>query len=454
MSAELDARVAPWRAALLRSAAVTPDDADELEAHLRDSVADLERAGLDGDEAFLIAVKRLGATDAVTAEFAREHGDRLWKQLVLPARGDGSSHPVGEMVAFAAVAVALIQVARLAAERSADPSWFTLNLGFLLLPVLAAYFVRMRRMTLRAVAPLAAGVAALALLVNLYPLRDGAAGSESFLGGSFTAQSPPLVALHATIVLWFVVLAAYLGGDRWSPTRRMEAIRFTGEWIIYATLITLGGGVVVGLTVALLAPLAPDAVPEVIAWVLPSGAAATPIVAGWLVESKKSVVENLAPVLTAIFTPLFGAGLVVAVVGYAIAGFGRDFDRELLVVFDVLLVVVVGLVLYGLSARPAGASRGAMDVIRLVTIVAAVVLDVLVLGSMLARVGEYGFTPNRVAALGLNLLLVVDLAGTAILALRRTGLDRATRWQSGFVVALGAWALLVVVALPPLFGFA
>ncbi len=211
MNADLDARVAQWRAAILRSAAVTPDDADELEEHLRDSVADLERGGLDGDEAFLIAVKRLGATDAVTAEFAREHGDRLWKQLVLPARGDGSTHPVGEMVVFAAVAVVLIQVARIAAERSADPSWFTLNLGFLLLPVLAAYFARIRRMTWAAMAPLAAGVAGLALLVNLYPLRDGMTGSESFLGGAFTAQSPPLVALHAAIVLWFVVLAAYLG---------------------------------------------------------------------------------------------------------------------------------------------------------------------------------------------------------------------------------------------------
>ncbi len=189
---------------------------------------------------------------------------------------------------------------------------------------------------------------------------------------------------------------------------------------------------------------------------LPSGAAATPIVAAWLVESKKSVVENLAPVLTAIFTPLFGAGLVVAAVGYAVAGIGRDFDRELLVVFDVLLVLVVGLVLYGLSARPAGAPRGVMDVIRLVTIVAAVVLDVLVLGSMVARIGEFGFTPNRAAALGLNLLLVVDLVGTAVLALRggAAGLDRATRWQSGFVVALGAWALAVVVVIPPFFGFA
>ena len=143
------------------------------------------------------------------------------------------------------------------------------------------------------------------------------------------------------------------------------------------------------------------------------------IVAAWLVEAKKSIVENLAPVLTAIFTPLFAVMLVASAVGYLVAGIGRDFDRDLLTVFDVLLLVVLGLVVYGISARRPGAGAGAMDVIRLVAVVAAIVLDVLVLVSMFARVGEFGFTPNRVAALGLNILLLVNLAGTAWLIVRQ-----------------------------------
>lgn len=178
--------------------------------------------------------------------------------------------------------------------------------------------------------------------------------------------------------------------------------------------------------------------------------------AAWLVEAKKSIVENLAPVLTAVFTPLFGAGLVVAVVTYLAAGFRVEFDRDLLTGFDVLLLVVVALVLYGLSARDPQRATGAMDVIRLVAVIAAVVLDLLVLGSMLQRIGEFGFTPNRVVALGFNLLLVVDLVVTAGLALRpgprRYG--RMAAWQTGFLAAFAGWALFVVVGLPPIFGFA
>ncbi|MDQ1514049.1 MAG: hypothetical protein QOC59_1891, partial [Microbacteriaceae bacterium] len=182
------------------------------------------------------------------------------------------------------------------------------------------------------------------------------------------------------------------------------------------------------------------------------------VVAAWLVEAKKSVIENIAPVLTAIFTPLFAVMLVVSAVLYAAVGIGRRFDRNLLTGFDVLLLVVLALVLYGLSARDPLRRAGLMDGLRLAAVVAALVLDLLVLGSMLARLGEFGFTANRVAALGLNLLLVVDLAGTAWFSGRllagRAGAVRLERWQTAYLPVLGLWAAFVVIVLPPLFGFA
>ena len=142
------------------------------------------------------------------------------------------------------------------------------------------------------------------------------------------------------------------------------------------------------------------------------------IVAAWLVESKQRVVENMAPVLTMLFTPLFAVMLAGAAVVYAVTGLGGAFDRELLSVFDALLVVVLALVLYGMSARDPSTSPGWMDGIQLVAVVSALVLDVMVLGAMVARIGEFGFTPNRTAALGLNLVLLVNLAGAAWLSAR------------------------------------
>ena len=202
-----------------------------------------------------------------------------------------------------------------------------------------------------------------------------------------------------------------MDGTLGTHERRMDFVRFSGEWVIYYVLIALGGGVLVALTALILDPIGSDLAEGVVEWVLPSGAAGAVIVAAWLVESKQQVVENMAPVLTMVFTPLFAVMLTVAAVTYAVFGVSGAFDRDLLGVFDALLVVVVGLVLYAMSAREPSRPAGLMDRVELVAIVSALVLDVMVLVSMVARVGDLGFTPNRAAALGLNLVLFVNLAG-------------------------------------------
>jgi hypothetical protein len=442
----LETRIGEWRAAVLRGRAVDESDADELEGHLREQVADLETAGLSGDEAFLIAVRRLGQVDQLTAEFAREHGDRLWKQLSFVPKDDIRQPSLLVMLGFAVLAAVILQVARVIAESTGGMfTWFLRNTGLFVLPVLAAYFAFSRRMPWRRVVALAAIVAALAVAVNLYPFAEG-------------ASTDLLVWIHLPIALWFVVGAAYVDGELRSSTRRMDFLRFSGEWAIYYTLIALGGAVLVSLTLLVLTPISPEATDVVGTWVVPSGAAGAVIVAAWLVEAKKSIVENLAPVLTAIFTPLFAVMLLVAAVAYLVSGVWHDFDRELLTGFDALLLVVVALVVYGISARDTAKGPGAMDVIRLCAVVAAIVLDVLVLVSMFGRVGEFGLTANRVAALGLNIILLVNLLGTTWLLARqvagRSPAVRLERWQTGYLPVFALWVALVVLALPPLFGFA
>src|ERR1700755_3502017 len=85
---ELEAQFAQWRHYVQRRRELQPSDAEELEDHLRGSVDELIAVGLRADEAFLVAVKRMGSLDALSREFAREHSERLWKQLVLTGQTD------------------------------------------------------------------------------------------------------------------------------------------------------------------------------------------------------------------------------------------------------------------------------------------------------------------------------------------------------------------------------
>src|SRR5215218_3476568 len=442
----VEEQIAEWRAYVADAPGVNGHDVDELEDHLRHQIAELNAAGLAADEAFLVAVKRMGDLDALSREFAREHSGRLWKQLILSGEDEPARAAGGwlETVVFAVVAAVVVQIARLAADfPDEEPSWLFRNSTLFVLPFLAGYFARRRQLNTRGWVLAASPFVAAALVVNLYPW-DADSATEM------------LVALHLPVVLWFAVAYPYMGGTARSHERRMDFVRFTGEWFIYYVLIALGGGVLMALTALILQPTGVD-VERIAEWVLPSGAAGGVIVAAWLVESKQRVVENMAPVLTMLFTPLFAVMLAGSAVVYAVTGLGGAFDRELLSVFDALLVVVLGLVLYGMSARDLSTSPGWMDRIQLVAVVSALVLDVMVLGAMIARIGELGFSPNRTAALGLNLVLLVNLAGAAWLSLRflagRTRLHRLERWQTTYLAVLALWAAAVVVVLPPLFSF-
>ena len=441
----VETQIAEWRAHVAKAPAVNGRDVDELEDHLRNLIDELSEAGLTSDEAFLVAVKRMGELDVVSREFARVHSGRLWKQLFEPEEETAllAEGWLDALVLAIAAAVA-IQVARLAAGfPDGQPTWFERNLGLLVLPFLAAYFARRRQLDARGWLLTAAPFALAALVINLYPYDTD-------------SDTEILVALHLPVVLWFVVAFPYMGGTIRSHERRMDFVRFTGEWFIYYVLIALGGGVLMALTAGILQPTGVD-VDRVAQWVMPSGAAGAVVVAAWLVEAKQRVIENMAPVLSMLFTPLFAVMLACAAVVYAVTGLGDAFDRELVSVFDALLLVVLGLVLYGLSAREPSTSPSSMDAVQLIAVGFALLLDVLVLGAMIARIGDLGFTPNRTAALGLNLVLLVNLAGAAFLSARflgrRSTLHRLERWQTAYLPVFALWAAAVVVVLPPLFGF-
>ena len=90
METELQAHIDQWRGYVQRHRAISVADVDEMEDHLREQISTLQAGGLSGDEAFLVAVKRMGSMDAISREFALEHSERLWKQLVLvPEESEG-----------------------------------------------------------------------------------------------------------------------------------------------------------------------------------------------------------------------------------------------------------------------------------------------------------------------------------------------------------------------------
>lgn len=447
----LEAQLAEWRSYLRRRQAIRDVDVAELEDHLRGQLESLMGVGLTADEAFLVAVKRVGAVDALSQEFAREHSDRLWRQLIATpgAAEEGSAQRRREAVVALALAFAAAVLLKLPElfgyTLQTHQAFYARNVSLAVFPLVAGYFAWKRKLTGRTIGSLAAAFVLSALVINLYPFNAG-------------SDTEGLAALHLPSALWIVVGVAHAGGRFTDGGRRMDFVRFTGELFIYFVLIALGGAVLTMFTMGIFASIGADAEWFVERWLLPCGAVGAVVVASWLVEAKQSVIENMAPVLSRLFTPLFAAVLVTFLATMVWTGRGIDVERNVLIAFDLLLVLVVGLLLYSISARDSDAAAGIFDWLLVLLVISALMVDVLALAAIVARISDFGFTPNRVAALGENVILLVNLAWSAWLYgrfLRGRGSFRALeKWQTDYLSVYAAWAAIVVILFPPLFGYA
>jgi hypothetical protein len=138
-------------------------------------------------------------------------------------------------------------------------------------------------------------------------------------------------------------------------------------------------------------------------------------------------------------------------------GRGIDISRNVLIAFDLLLVMVLGLLLYSVSARDPQSPPGTFDVVQVVLVISALLADAVALWAIGARISEFGFSPNRVAALGVNLILLVNLAWSAVLYIRflrgRGSFAALERWQTNYLPVYAVWAAIVVIVFPPAFGY-
>ncbi len=469
----MESLIAEWRTYLRRREANHALNSGELESRLRDQIAALRDSGLADDEAFLVAVRRLGEIDAASREFAREHFERLWEQPVTdpvgeeederslpiweralalfvpdPAVGDDGWSPRTEIVVVFGLAIMAglaIKVPEVFGYRLIDGDGvYARNLSLFVLPMLAGYFAWKRGLSRPASLWLVLPFVAAAIFANIFPFeRD--------------AHTESLTAIHLPFALWLAVGIAYVGGRWRSVERRTDFVRFTGELFIYYVLIALGGGVFSLLTWGMFEAIDLEIGDFIAEWLLPCGAMGAVLVAGWLVETRQGVVQNIAPMLSRVFTPLFAVMLPIFLAAMVLTGEWIDMDRDMLIGFDIMLALVLGLLLFSVSARDPQARPGVFDALQLLLVVAVIVADLMALSAIVGRISEFGFTPNRTAALGGNFVLFGNLAWSAWLYARflsgRDAFSALVRWQANYLPVYAVWAGTVVVVFPPLFGY-
>ena len=443
----IEEAIARWRGHVLREGGVDEAAVAATERDLRAEITRLGTAGLASGEALLVALRRLARRDAATRAFARAELGALWEQAA-DAAASVAVLPAGSVdgrlaLALAVAAGAAIKTPALfGVDFATHESFYARHVALLTLPFLVLLFARARGLGGRALAGLAAAFAAAAGFANLHPFPADVATTV-------------LVETHLPIALWLTVGVAHAGGSWGTMAGRLAFARFSAEFLIHFALIALGGGLLTACVAVIFKAIGVNIGPFIGAWLVPCGAAGAVVVAGWLADARRDASGSLAVTLMRIFTPLFAVVLLTFLVTVAVSGGGMVRGRELLIGFDVLLAVVLALVLLAVASRDPRMPPGPFDRLQLGLIVLALLGDLIALGSVAARIGEFGFSANRVAALGANVILLANLAGAAWHHARfvrgRGGFEPVARWQAAFLPVYASWAALVVIVFPLVF---
>jgi hypothetical protein len=314
------------------------------------------------------------------------------------------------------------------------PSWAIM--------ALATYFWIERRDRWGLVAGLSLALAAIAY-VRLLP-----AYSDSVV----------MALIHIPIVFWFFLGLVFMGRSWRDTDSRVRFMRYNGELVVLGSLVALGGIVFSGVTIALFKMVVKTTEEWYLENVAVFGAAAVPVVGTYLYDAVFNRRTGIAAVLARVFSPLFLLMAVIYLIVAFVGGENPFIDRDFLITFNGLMLLVLGISVFSIVERPEESQVQPIDHINFALVVVTLVIDAIALSAILFRIASFGFTPNRVTVLGANLVIIVHLAWicrTYVALLRRRVEFAAMRHVVGsYLPVYGAWAAVVAFLLPAIFRFA
>ena len=343
---------------------------------------------------------------------------------------------------------------------SIDRDWFfRRNLALILIVPLMAYFVQRTKPTRFPVLIFLITAGAL-LYLNLLPSPGDDWYQFSKMYGAFD-DALTNAELHIPLFLWLLAGVAFAGRDWKTTSSRMGFLRYIGELIIYTTILVIAGVILTAITISLLEFI--EKSNELTDWyleyVIVYGGVSIPIIATFLLDKVIVKRQNIAPVIARIFTPLFLITTIAYLIIMAVYQKNPIDDRDYLMALNALLIVVLGLLIFTIAERDTTSPPGTSDYLNIGLAFTTLILDAIALSATIFRLtsDDVGLTPNRIAIIGINLLIFVHLSGMLInygrFIWNKKPFEKLENWIAGYLPVYAIWAILVSIILPLLFWY-
>jgi hypothetical protein len=270
------------------------------------------------------------------------------------------------------------------------------------------------------------------------------------------SDSINLVYIHLPLLMWCFYGLVYIGFNLKDKIKRIEYIRYNGDLAILMAIIAISGGILTAITIGLFDAIGLNIENFYFKNVVIVGAVSAPIVATFILKNYTVLTNKIAPVIANIFSPLVLLTAIIFLAALTISGKNPYSDRDFLLIFNLMLLGVMAVIVFSISETSTNRKQKFNELILFFLSIVTVIIDLIALTAIFYRLGNYGITPNRLAVLGSNILILVNLVLIIIdlykVNFKKAFIKKVELTVAQYLTVYLIWILFVIFAFPLIFG--
>jgi hypothetical protein len=325
-----------------------------------------------------------------------------------------------------------------------EESFFSKNIPLIIFPILSAYFIWIQKIEFNKIWFPIIAIIISAIYVNLIPNYN-------------KSDSTMLVGIHLPMFLWSILGYAYIGAKLNDHPRKIEFLKFNGDLIIMCGIILLSCMVFTLITFGLFELINIKIEESYFRYFAIWWIAAIPMIASFLLQNNPQLINKVSPIIAKIFTPLVFINLLIYLTAVIYTGKYPYNDRNLLLVFNVLLIGVMALILFSV-AEVGKNNKGLFTLYILFGLsILTIIINSIALSAISFRILQYGMTPNRIAVLGGNILIFIHLLMVSFKLYKsvrnKAKIEEVETSIAQFLPIYSIWTAIIVFILPFIFHY-
>lgn len=265
-----------------------------------------------------------------------------------------------------------------------------------------------------------------------------------------------LAYIHLPLLLWCLYGLIFIDFDTKDKIKRIDFLKYNGDIAILAAIILISGGILTGVTLGLFSAIDLKIENFYFEYIVILGLVSSPIVATYIVKNYPTVTNKIAPIIASIFSPLVLITLIIYLISILITGKNPYNDRDFLIVFNFMLLGVMAIIVFSVSETSVDKRLRFNELTLFTLTIVTLIVNLIALSAILYRLGEFGFSPNRTAVLGSNLLIFGNLILIMIdlykVVFKGKEIQCVELTIAKYLPIYSAWTIFVTFGLPFIFG--